>query len=178
MGRRGPAPKPAALRAIEGNRAHRPNSTDTGFRPDVGAPDAPRWLSKEARKAWARLVPELLAYNLLSAIDRDMFAMLCSTIGRMELLERAIAAKMAAEVERGRDPVGALIGSTHNGYEMQAVVYQLLSKEQEKAKQLLAEFGLSPAQRARVSTAIRQQLKLFDGAGGAPAAPAGFADFR
>lgn len=180
MGQRGPAPKPHELRAIEGNRAHRPLSLDTTFRPEVGAPDAPRWLSKEARKAWRRLMPELLRYNLVSTLDRDMLAMLCQSIGRIELLERAVAAKMGALIERDQDAVGALIGQTQSGYEVQAVVYQLLSKEQEKAFKLLGEFGLSPAQRARVATAIRQQLTLFEGGKTPPSdgQPKGFADFR
>lgn len=178
MGQRGPAPKPVELRALEGNRSHRPlGSLDTTFRPEVGAPSAPQWLTKEGRKAWRRLMPELLRYNLVSTLDRDMLAMLCQTIGRMELLERSITARMNECEAAGRDPAGALIGHTHNGYEMQAVVYQLLSKEQEKARQLLAEFGLSPAQRARVATAVRQQLALFEG-GKSAGQPKGFADFR
>ena len=179
MGQRGPAPKPPELRALEGNRGHRPiGSVDGTFRPEVGQPDAPRWLTKEARKAWRRLVPELLRYNLLTVLDRDMLAMLCATLGRIELLETAITAKMAARLAAGKDAADALVGSTNNGYEMQAVVYQLLSKEQEKARQLLAEFGLSPAQRARVATAIRQQLTLFEGGKADGAAPRGFAEFE
>lgn len=180
MGQRGPAPKPAELRAIEGNRGHRPISLDSTFRPEVGAPDAPRWLTKEARKTWRRLMPELLRYNLVSVVDRDMLAMLCQSVGRIELLERAIAAKMAALAEDGKDSIEALVGKTQTGYEVQAVAYQLLSKEQEKAFKLLAEFGLSPAQRARVATAIRQQLTLFEGGKTEPTggAPRGFAEFR
>lgn len=178
MGQRGPAPKPPELRALEGNRSHRPlGSLDSTFRPEVGAPSAPQWLTKEGRRAWRRLLPELQRYNLVSVLDRDMLAMLCQTIGRLEILERSITARMNEREAAGKDPAGALVGHTHNGYEMQAVVYQLLSKEQEKARALLAEFGLSPAQRAKVSTAIRQQLTLFDG-GKAGNAPKGFADFR
>ena len=36
----------------------------------------------------------------------------------------------------------------------------------DKLRHLLAEFGLTPAQRARVTPAIRAQLKLFDGGAG------------
>lgn len=181
MGQRGPAPKPAELRVLEGNRGHRPISLDSTFRPETGAPSAPQWLTKEAKKAWRRLLPELVRYNLVSTLERDMLAMLCQSIGRMELLERAIAAKMASLAADGREAVAALVGHTQTGYEMQGVYYQLLSKEQDKVFKLLAEFGLSPAQRARVATAVRQQLQLFDG--GKPAAPAagvpkGFADFQ
>ena len=49
-----------------------------------------------------------------------------------------------------------------------------------KLRSMLAEFGLTPAQRARVTTAIRVQVPLFDAnaAGSAPAAAqSGFAGF-
>jgi hypothetical protein len=64
--------------------------------------------------------------------------------------------------------------------QVQSVMYQVLNREMEKLRHLLAEFGLTPAQRARVTTAIRAQLKLFDGgpAEAAPAEPAGFAEFE
>ena len=181
MGQRGPAPKPTELRGLEGNRSHRSISLDATFRPEVGAPDAPRWLTKEAKRAWRRLLPELVRYNLVSTLERDMLAMLCQSIGRMELLERALSAKMSALEAGGHEAVAALVGHTQTGYEMQGVYYQLLSKEQEKVFKLLAEFGLSPAQRARVATAVRQQLQLFEGGKPAPDggdAPKGFADFR
>lgn len=162
---------------LEGNRGHRPLSLDSTFRPEVGAPSAPQWLSKEGRKAWRRLMPELLRYNLVSTLDRDMLGMLCQTIGRCEILERSITARMNGLSAEGGDVARALVDRTHNGYEMQSAVYQVLSKEQDKAMKLLAEFGLSPAQRARVATAIRQQLTLFDG-GKSGQAPSGFAEFQ
>ncbi|QHI99354.1 phage terminase small subunit P27 family [Xylophilus rhododendri] len=182
MGARGPAPKPGELKALEGGRGHRALNLDTTFRPEVGLPDAPRWLTPEAKKAWKRLGTELLYYNLISKVDRDAFAMLCQTIGRLEIVERSIMGRMGRLLEQDKDAAEALMDSTPNGLKVQAAIYQVLNKEQEKLHRMLAEFGLTPAQRARVTTAIRAQLQLIDG-GGAPAvtpsgAPTGFADFR
>lgn len=60
MGLRGPAPKPTALRIIEGNLGHRPlNQREP--KPLVGEPDVPAHLSRDAKKEWRRLVPILLA---------------------------------------------------------------------------------------------------------------------
>lgn len=191
MGARGPAAKPVELKLLEGNRGHRPLDVTGLFRPEVGVPDAPKWLTPEARKAWRRLSVELVHYNLLSKIDREAFAMLCQTIGRLELIERAIAGRMAAAVAAGRDATDALLASTPNGLQVQAAIYQVLNREQAKLHQLLASFGLRPDARAKVSTAIRAQLQLFEGgAGNAQAAsanasaaaagdqlPQGFADF-
>ena len=147
-------------------------------------PTWPKHLSADGRKAWRRLTPELARYNLISRVDADALAMLCQTIGRVELMERAIAARQKVLVDKGEDPAYALIGHTPNGMQVQSVMYQVLNREMEKLRHLLAEFGLTPAQRARVTTAIRAQLQLFEGGkGGDPARPAdpanaaGFADF-
>lgn len=182
MGQRGPVPKPSELKALEGGRGHRPVNLDVTFRPEVGVPDVPKWLTKEAKKAWKRLSVELTYYNLLSKIDRDAFAQLCQTIGRLELVERAIAGRMAAEVGKGNDAADALMDTTPNGLQIQSALYQVLNKEQAKLSSLLAEFGLTPAQRSRVSTAIRAQLTLIDGQGKPtvpdPGAAGGFSEFR
>lgn len=183
MGKRGPAPKPTELKVLEGNRGHRSLNLDQMFRPEVGLPDVPRWLSKEGRKAWKRLSEELLRYNLLSRVDQDAFAMLCQTIGRLELVERSIAARQARLASEGKDPLDALLDTTPNGLRTQAAVYQVLNKEQAKLHKLLESFGLRPDARASVTTAIRAQLTLFKNEAAesgvqAPAQePQGFSDF-
>lgn len=181
MGQRGPAPKPTELKLLEGNRGHRPLNLDQLFRPEVGTPDIPKWLTPGARKAWRRLSVELTRYNVLSRIDRDNFAMLCQTIGRMELIEQSFSARQALLLDQGKDPSEAFMDSTPNGLRIQSALYQILNKEQEKARVLLASFGLAPDARAKVTTAIRTQLQLFevpkDDQPARPAEPMGFAEF-
>ncbi len=198
MGQRGPAPKPAELKVLEGGRGHRPLNLDQTFRPEVGVPDAPKWLLKESRKAWKRLSAELVYYNLLSKVDREALALMCQTVGRIDLLERAILAKMKVTLAAAGDGAAsnaalradvealaleaALTATTPNGLPIQSALYQILNKEQSKLSNYLAEFGLTPAQRARVTTAIRRQGQLFpvptDGVPADPATPAtGFAGF-
>lgn len=190
MGSRGPVAKPVELRLLEGNRGHRPVDVTGLFRPEVGLPDAPKWLTAGARKAWRRLSPELLRYNVLSRVDREAFAMLCQTIGRLEVVERAIAARMVARLADGGDPSEALLDTTPNGLQVQAAIYQVLNREQAKLHQMLAGFGLRPDARARVTAGIRAQLQLFEGTeaagagsaaasgGDSDALPQGFGDFR
>ena len=181
MGQRGPVGKPPELRLLEGGRQHRPIDLTSVFRPEVGLPTIPKHLTREARKAWKRLVPELLRYNLLSKVDADALAMLCQTIGRIELVETSIKRRQEQLAERGEDPADAMIGTTPNGMRVQSATYQVLNREMEKLRHLLAEFGLSPAQRARVSSAIRSQLSLDlvpAGQAADPGRPAGFAEFE
>jgi P27 family predicted phage terminase small subunit len=185
MGARGPIGKPNELKLLEGGRGHRPLDLTSAFRPEVGLPSMPKHLTPLGRKAWKRLTPELVRYNLLSIVDRDALAMLCQTIGRIEMVETSLAATQSLLASRGEDPAAALLSSTPNGMEVQHPLYQVLNRETEKARNLLAEFGLTPAQRARVSTAIRAQASLHgvntsDGRPGAaaePARPAGFSGF-
>ncbi len=181
MGSRGPVAKPVELKVLEGNRGHRPQNLDQVFRPQVGVPDAPKWLSLEARKAWRRLSVELVSYNLLSTVDRDAFAMLCQTIGRLELIERSIGAKQRLLLSQDKDPADALMDSTPNGLRIQSALYQVLNKEQAKLHRMLESFGLRPDARARVTTAIRAQLSLFESDATqqtkAGAEPRGFSDF-
>ena len=182
MGARGPIGKPNELKVLEGGRGHRPLDLTAMFRPEVGLPSVPKHLTPLARKAWKRLTPELLRYNLLSRVDADSLAMLCQTIGRIELIETSFNKRQALLVDQKRDPAEAYLGSTPNGMLVQHPLYQALNREMDKARNLLAEFGLTPAQRARVSTAIRAQASLFD-VNGEPAkpadtaAPAGFSGF-
>ena len=171
MARPGPAGKPVELKALEGNRGHRPLNLDATFRPEVGLPTMPSGLSAGARKVWRRLSPELLRYNLLSKVDRDAFAMLCQTVGRLEQVERAILARQALAREQGLEPAEALLDRTPNGLQVQSALYQVLNREQAKLHQMLAGFGLRPDARARVTAGIRAQLQLFPGGAGDPPEP-------
>lgn len=167
------------LKALEGGRGHRAINLDQVFRPEVGVPSMPRHISREGRKAWHRLTPELARYNLISLVDADALEELCETIGMIKVLRRSINARQELLLAEGKDPVHAIEGSTPNGMVVQSVSYQALNREREKLRVMLAEFGLTPAQRARVSTAIRMQLPLFDAnAPGAAGAAPGFAGFE
>ena len=184
MGQRGPAAKPHELKVLEGNRGHRPLNLNETFRPEVGEPNRPRWLGREATKVWKRLAPELLRYNLLSKIDQEGFAMLCQTAGRLEQIERSIAGRQAQLISEKKEPADALMDRTPNGLLVQSALYQVLNKEQAKLHRLLESFGLRPDARARVTTALRAQmsLELVPGDIQAPAQrpadePRGFADF-
>lgn len=189
MGQRGPLRKPPELEVLQGNPGHRSLDLTSLFRPEVGAPTIPKWLSKEARKVWKRLLPELLRYNLISSVDEDAFAILCQTSARLALVEMALAGKERLLVSQGKPAIEALVDTTPNGLQVQSALYQILNKEQDKLNKQLEMFGLRPDARARVTAAIRAQLKLFEGGepGGAPPAgtkptaaperPDSFADF-
>lgn len=183
MGQRGPHAKPVELKVLQGNPGNRPLDLTAVFRPEVGAPTIPKWLSAGARKVWKRLLPELLRYNLISAVDQDAFGMLCQTSARLAMIELALAGRERLLVDQGRSPVEALLDSTPNGLQIQSALYQVLNKEQEKLHKQLEAFGMRPDARARVTLAIRAQLQLelTPSTGGpqpAPERPRGFSEFK
>lgn len=190
MGRRGPAAKPVELKVLEGNRGKRPMSVnlDSTFRPEAGMPPVPKGLSPGARKVWKRLGAELLRYNLISAVYSDIFEELCETVSDVKELRHSLRARQNLLRAEGKDPMGAFEVTSPNGMPMQHPRYQILKSERQMMLSLLAKFGLSPAEQANVTTAIRAQLQLFEGdapkdeqspaaPAAAPASPRGFTDF-
>lgn len=162
---RGPAPKPAELKLLEGNRGHRPLNLDATFRPEVGLPSMPKDLSPDAKKVWKRLSAELLRYNLMSVVYSDTFEDLCETVATVKLLRRSINGRRALARQEGRDESEAFEAKTPNGMSIQHPVYTTLKAERQHMHTLLAKFGLNPAEQARVTTAVRAQMKLFEGGG-------------
>jgi len=184
MGARGPAAKPAELKLLEGNRGHRPLNLEATFRPEVGMPPVPKGLSAGARKVWKRLGAELLRYNLMSVVYSDLFEDLCESVTDVKELRHSLRKRQQLLISQGKDPAEAFEAVTPGGMPVQHPRYQILKSERQMMYSLLAKFGLSPAEQANVTTAIRAQLKLFEGDGGetAPkkdtgAKPASFADY-
>lgn len=185
MSRPGPTGKPAELKLLEGNRGHRALDVTGLFRPEVGMPPVPKDLSPGARKVWKRLGPELLRYNLMSVVFCDAFEDLCETIADVKTLRRALRARQALMRSQGKDEAEAWQVNTPNGMPVQHPIALNLRNARADMQKLLDKFGLSPAEQASVTTAVRAQLQLFETKPGdsqgpkAPpgALPTGFADF-
>ena len=137
MGRRGPAPKPTRLRIIEGNPSKRPLNRNEP-KPEPSRPSCPRWLNVEAKKEWARIVPELSLLGLLTNVDRLTLAGYCQAYARWRQAEEAI------------EKYG-MIGKTEGGYVQQLPYVSIAQKSLQLMKNLAAEFGLTPSARTRIS---------------------------
>jgi P27 family predicted phage terminase small subunit len=173
MAKPGPDKKPVELAVLE-----------------VGMPSIPVGMSKGARKVFKRLGPELLRYNLMSVVYSDLFEDLCETVADVKELRHSLRARQNLLRAEDKDPAEAFTTKTPGGMPVQHPLYQVLKSERQMMYSLLAKFGLSPAEQANVTTALRAQLKLFDGDGPKddggpekPPAPAGgrpgsFAEFK
>ena len=182
MGERGPLPKPAALRMLEGNAGKRSLDLAAGVNPRIEIPSAPKHLSIEARKEWKRITPLLEDLGLISGLDRAALALYCQAVGRLSELETAFNGLVSGLVQSEEIDYCAAVykasySVTPSGYAQQSVIVQLIGKHREQVNRYLMHFGLSPSARGRVQASNYVQPTL-PGIDPKPEAPrSGFAQF-
>lgn len=74
--RRGPPPKPTALKILEGNPGRRPLPEDEPT--PEGHAEPPGWMRPAARKIWDEYAPKLDYLGVLTDIDAEAFAQWCT----------------------------------------------------------------------------------------------------
>lgn len=143
MGKRGPAPTPTALRILRGNPGKRPlPENEPQILPKRLRP--PRDLSKTAKKEWNRLVPELSALGLIGEVDRT------ALIAYVEYWD-AWCTAMAHVKKTGLVGIDSKKKIKINPY------FKVGNIAFQRVKEMLIEFGLTPAARARIG-----QFRLQD----------------
>jgi P27 family predicted phage terminase small subunit len=163
MGLRGPKPQATVIKLLRGNPGRRTLDLSDGVHPVVAVPDAPRHLSKEARKEWRRITVELEELGLISRMDRAALAIYCQTWGRLVLAEEALEAKRRAAEAAGEDVATAvLMWQTPTGFMRESTLLRIVSKLQQECDRYLASFGMSPSYRSRVKASDNRQGRLFD----------------
>jgi P27 family predicted phage terminase small subunit len=118
-------------------------------------PEAPEFLSSEAKDEWRRIVPQLRVLNLLTELDIAPLAAYCQAYGRWVGAER-ILSRMAAEdpETKGLTIEGATRGSP--------IINPVLKVARISALDMLrfaAEFGFSPAARTRIQAGISPEVE-------------------
>lgn len=137
MGRRGPPPKPSALRALEGNPGKRAVNHKEPKPPAV-VPPCPKELPDAAKKEWRRISKVLAPLGLLTEMDLAALAAYCTLYARW------------LEAEDKVRELGMLVKSP-NGYPMQSPYLNIAQGALKQMRGYLQEFGLSPAARSRVT---------------------------
>ena len=134
----GPAPKPTALRLLEGNPAKRalpkrePNLA-------AGTPECPAWASKTARKNWIELAEVLKNMGVATAADKTAIGLF------VDALSDYLDAKKIVERE-------GLTFETDKGYKVAHPAVAMKTNAWERVLKIAKEFGLSPAARTKVAT--------------------------
>jgi len=139
----GPAKKPTALKIIEGTaRADRTNPAEP--KPPIALLDAPEHLSAQARETWGAVAPILVRMRVLTIADPIALERLCEAYAETRALRAVVEAEgytyetqnIAGErMLRANPAVGMLADADRRllGY--------------------LRAFGMTPADRSRVSAA-------------------------
>lgn len=136
MGARGPAPRPSALKILEGNPGHRPiNRSEPKPRPV--APKCPDWLDRRAKAEWRRISPELERLGLLTGIDMTAMAGYCQSYARWRQCQEVLA----------KD---GLTFKTESGYLMPRPEVAIGNRALIEVRAFCVQFGLTPSARARM----------------------------
>ncbi len=143
MGSRGPMPESEASKFARGNPGRRPlnlnklNQVQTAESISISVPDPPGWLDDDAKLVWARLAPHVVSLGLLSDVDVDLFAKVCSLYACGIRLDRVLS-------EQG-------IFWQVNGQTVPRPEAKQSRENWRQLERLLNHFGLSPVGRRRLN---------------------------
>lgn len=149
----GRKPLPTQLKLVKGTaRKGRMNADEP--RPDLGIPAAPDHLNPYALMEWGRITPVLYRMGLLTDLDMAALAAYCVCYARWK------------EAEEKINRTGLMIKTT-NGNAVQSPLVGIANRSLDLMGKFLAEFGLSPSSRSRVTaTENKKQESKFGAFGG------------
>jgi P27 family predicted phage terminase small subunit len=134
MGKRGPAPKPTALRVLHGDRKDRINDAEP--QPAEREVTAPGELSDDARAIWDQLAPDLIRVGVLTTWDVPAFVIVCEALARYQAATKLVNGS-------------ALLVQGPNGLVKNPAL--MVQREAEATfAQYGARFGLTPSDRSQL----------------------------
>ena len=96
------------------------------------APPAPAYLSAQAKAEWKRIMPQMIARRIITRADLAGVEAYASAVG------------ICRQIEEQRALAGGVIDK---------VTYRIRNRAAQTARQLAAEYGLTPTSRARIGSA-------------------------
>lgn len=136
MGLRGPAPKPTALRVIEGS-AWRANVNEP--KPGPAPATCPRKLSPQGKAEWKRLMPVLRRMRVLTEADLGPLADLCEVTAELDHAQKLLReSNLLTRASAKGSPI------------RRNPLVSIIKDFREQKLRLEREFGLTPASRTRL----------------------------
>lgn len=96
------------------------------------APPVPKYLAPHAKAEWKRIMPQLIARRIITKADLAGVENYCTCIG------------VVRQIEEERAAAGGAID---------VKLFGVLNRAAQTARQLAAEYGLTPTSRARIGSA-------------------------
>lgn len=138
MGLRGPAPKPTALKLLQGER-HRDRINDSEPIPRDALPVCPESVEPAVRAIWDFTMLELAHMKIVASIDRDALLAYCEAV----VTHRESSALLHREGLTASNAAGTLV--KHPATTIQRESAELI-------RRFAQEFGLTPSGRTRIRT--------------------------
>ncbi|MEO7178371.1 MAG: phage terminase small subunit P27 family [Allosphingosinicella sp.] len=133
---------------IEGNPGKRRLNKNEP-KPPVSRPEAPAWLSVEAKTEWWRVVSRLADIGMMTDLDVGLLAAYCDAFGTWQQARLALERVAAADAStRG------LVIRTQKGNFIQNPLLGIVNTSMQLMKSFACEFGMSPAVRSRLDVEI------------------------
>lgn len=148
MGQRGPAPKPTALKRLQGNPGKRALN-ESEPRPAATLPRCPTHLQGEARAEWKRVARALHESGLLTQVDRAALAIYCQAWARW--------VKAEAQVARHGEVVKSAAGNV-----MQNPYLSIANRAMKQVQLMAREFGMTPSARSQIKIQPLDEPSLAD----------------
>jgi len=158
----GRKPIPNVVKFKLGNPGRRPLKKEPTPE-DRSIPTPPVHLDAYAREEWDRIADGLHAMGILFTIDQQVLAAYCAAYARWRHAEEALQER----VRVSGSELGALIDKTSNGNIIQNPLIGISNKAAGDMVRYAAEFGLTPAARARLAIDPGKPKGKFDGLVGA-----------
>jgi P27 family predicted phage terminase small subunit len=150
MGRRGPPPTPSVILRTRDSRIWSDGRRGPEFTPPPGEPEKPRGLSKQASRIWDAVVPMLARNGILAKIDGPTLERYVTTFALWRIEKRKVERRGTLYMEErdaGQDRKGRRLTEKIPKRSPVVGVFMELSRE---LGRLEAQFGMSPASRARI----------------------------
>jgi P27 family predicted phage terminase small subunit len=154
---RGRKPKPTALKLLGGAQPCRVNAEEPA--PPATLPEPPGHLSEVALAEWRRIVPQLDAMGVITAVDGAALSIYCMTFARWLDALAAVAEFglfIDTRIVRTAGPDGAVLETVNDkGCVKSNPAVAVAAGCEAAMARLLGEFGLTPASRSKVKATGR-----------------------
>jgi hypothetical protein len=141
MGLRGPQPKSAEQRILEGERAHRPLPAPRAASA-VGLPERPKRMTASARRVWDLYVEQMAQLGTLRPVDGFALQRLCEDVALLEELQlgtRKLAAQLKRDdAERAREIERQLAGTAGTNQDVGALIAERVEIRLRRVSGILA----------------------------------------
>lgn len=135
---RGRRPTPTNLKLVRGQPGHRALNANEPKPAAANPEDVPEWLSSEAREHWPTIAKQLADAGVLTVLDRAALAQYCEAF----VIWRQAYEKVLKF---------GLIVKAQSGFPVQSPFLSIANVQSERMLRILAEFGMTPASRSRVT---------------------------